>query len=77
MVPEDLFGPIKAEDNMTQEWWWSAHGVLLRKFSSQSEANAALSEEKNPVIFVTGEGWNIEVNKYEISVVSRAIKSLN
>ena len=62
---------------MTIEWWWSAHGVLLRKFSSQSEASDALSAEKSPVIFVTGEGWNIEVKKNEIYVVSRTVKSLN
>lgn len=62
---------------MGQEWWWSAHGVLLRKFSSQSEASAALSEETSPVVFVTGEGWNIEVKKSDIFVVSRTVKSLN
>jgi len=77
MVPGYLFGPIKAEDNMTLEWWWSAHGVLLRKFESKDAAESKLSAETNPVIFVTGEGWNFEVRKSEITVVSREKISLH
>ena len=61
---------------MTQEWWWSAYGVLLRKFDSESEANVALSAENNPVVFITGEGWTFEVKKSDISVILRTTKTL-
>jgi hypothetical protein len=62
---------------MTEEFWWQAHGVLLRKFSSLEEGEAALSLESNPVILITGEGWNIEVKKSDITVVSRKLKTLS
>jgi hypothetical protein len=63
------------EVHMTEEYWWEAHGVLLRKFSSISEGEAALISETNPVVFITGHGWNIEVKKSEIKIVSRKVKS--
>ena len=61
---------------MSHEWWWSAYGVLLRKFASESEANSALSEETNPVIFVTGEGWSFEVKKSDIFVILRTLNTM-
>ena len=75
MVPEDLFGPIKAEDNMSQEWWWTAYGVLLRKFASESEAEEALLSETNPVVFITGQGWSFEVKKSDISIFLRTLNT--
>lgn len=58
------------------EWWWEAHGVLLRKFLSKDEAEAVLKLEINPVVFITSQGWDIEVKKSEIKVVSRERKNL-
>jgi lauroyl/myristoyl acyltransferase len=60
---------------MTEEYWWEAHGVLLRKFSSFEEGKTALNAETNPVVFITGHGWNIEVSKSDIRVVSRKVKT--
>jgi hypothetical protein len=62
---------------MIEEFWWQAHGVLLRKFSSLEEGEKALFLETNPVVFVTGEGWNIEVKKSDIVVISRKTKTLS
>jgi hypothetical protein len=61
---------------MSEEYWWSAYGVLLRKFSSLSEGSDALDRETDPVVLITGEGWNIEVKKSDITVISRQIKNL-
>jgi len=61
---------------MQVEWWWEAHGVLLRKFESKDEAEAMLIMEQNPVVFITTQGWDIQVNKSEITVVSRERKNL-
>jgi hypothetical protein len=61
---------------MSEEYWWSAYGVLLRKFSSFIEGSQALEAETDPVVFITGEGWTIEVKKSEISVISRTLKIL-
>lgn len=61
---------------MSEEYWWSAYGVLLRKFSSFSEGSDALDRETDPVVLITGEGWNIEVKKLDITVISRQIKTL-
>lgn len=61
---------------MSEEYWWSAYGVLLRKFSSFSEGSDALDRETDPVVLITGEGWNIEVKKSDIAVVSRQVKTL-
>ncbi len=61
---------------MQVEWWWEAHGVLLRKFGSKDEAEAMLLMEQNPVVFITTQGWDIQVNKSEIAVVSRERKNL-
>lgn len=61
---------------MQVEWWWEAHGVLLRKFGSKDEAEAVLKLETNPVVFITTQGWDIEVKKSEIKVVSRERKNL-
>lgn len=62
---------------MTEEYWWSAYGVLLRKFSSFMEGSEALDMETDPVVLITGEGWNIEVKKSDIIVISRQIKNLS
>jgi hypothetical protein len=62
---------------MSEEYWWSAYGVLLRKFSSFKEGSEALIAETDPVVLITGEGWNIEVKKSDIVVISRQIKTLS
>jgi len=62
---------------MIEEFWWQAYGVLLRKFSSLEEGERVLSLETNPVVFITGEGWNIEVKKSDITVICRKIKTLS
>ena len=62
---------------MQVEWWWEAHGVLLRKFFSKDEAEAMLLMEQNPVIFITTHGWDIEVKKSEIKIVSRELKNFH
>lgn len=67
----------KREDKMRTEWWWSAHGILIRKFESKDSAESALNAETDPVLFITGEGWNFEVKKSEITVVSHERRSLN
>lgn len=56
---------------MRIEWWWSAHGVLVRNFQSEEEAHSEIQSESDPVIFATGEGWNIQIKKSEITVISR------
>jgi hypothetical protein len=60
---------------MRIEWWWSAYGVLVRNFQTEEEAHSAIQSETNPVIFVTGEGWDIQIKKSEITVISRTVIS--
>ena len=45
-------------------------------FESKDEAEAMLIMEQNPVVFITTQGWDIEVKKSEITVVSRERKNL-
>lgn len=60
---------------MRIEWWWSAHGVLVRNFQNEEDAHSAIQSESDPVIFATGEGWNIQIKKSEINVISLKINS--
>lgn len=55
---------------MRTEWWWSAHGILIRKFQDKEAAQTSLDAETDPVLFITGEGWSFEVKKSEITIVS-------
>ena len=54
---------------MRTEWWWLVHGNKIRVFKSEAEAEVSLNSLEEAFLIDTGEGWSINLNKSEITIV--------
>jgi len=57
------------KQRMTEEWWWLVHGNKIRVFKSEAEAEVSLNSSEEAFLIDTGEGWSINLNKSEITIV--------